>query len=652
MTGTPPHAPKQNPLFRPEDGGFGIRVHMEDPAVIRHEVLFEEGDRRVGDRPVYVGTGIPYRRLMVGVVCAFTILGLLLIRAAWMQFVEGAEYRSRADANRFRVDILPARRGVIRDRNGVVLARNTPSFQLNMRWSDLPVHPDDRERTIAFAARTVGLTTDEVLSALATTGTRADEWIEIAKDVSYDRAIALSVKLPELSGVSLVTTAKRDYPRSNEIPSLSHILGYVGTVSPEEYAAYRSKGYRRNDEIGKTGVEFSYESRIRGRAGERRIEVDSLGRPRAVAGDLPPVDGHDVRLTIDVELQAATERALRRGMERARVTRGSAIVLDPRDGSVLALVALPTYDNNAFAGRVSSTVYGALIKNEDRPLFPRAWAGQFPSGSVIKPLIATAALAEGVITPNTTVHSVGGIQVGPWFFPDWRAGGHGTVNVRTAIAWSVNSFFYYVGGGYDAFLGLGVDRLTAWMRRFGLGEKTGLDLPNEATGHVPSQEWKEKTKGERWYIGDTYNLSIGQGDLLVTPVQMARVTGVIANGGRAITPHLLESATTTADTAFPGVRIADSIWTIVQQGMRDTVVYGSGRALNTLPIAVAGKTGTAQWRADKPTHAWFTGFAPYGDPRIIVTVLLEEGGEGSSSAVPVAGEIFRAWAASQTSSRH
>ncbi len=463
----------------------------------------------------------------------------------------------------------------------------------------------------------------------------------MARDVAYDRAVALEIKLPELSGVSLVTSAKRSYPASAETPSLSHILGYVGSISPEEYANRREFGYRRNDEIGKTGVELTYESEIRGVAGERRIEVDAVGRPRATVGDRAPVDGRDVRLTLDLYLQRAAEAALRRGLQQARVKRGSLAVMDANDGSVLALVSWPAYDDNAFAGRVSSTMYRALAEDENHPLFPRAWAGQFPSGSVIKPLIATAALAEGVITPNTTVNSVGGITVGPWFFPDWAAGGHGLTNVRKAIAMSVNTFFYYIGGGYNNFIGLGVDRLTRWMREFGLGNETGLDLPGEAAGHVPSQAWKQETKGERWYIGDTYNLSIGQGDLLVTPIQMSRVTAAIANGGSLVTPHVV-AASSTAD-GMSKVGAPASAFATVRQGMRETVTSGSGRRLNSLPFPVAGKTGTAQWRADKPTHAWFTGYAPANDPQVVVTVLLEEGGEGSTYAVPVAGEVLQVW---------
>ncbi len=634
---------KQNSddVFRLQNQGSGaLWVDVEHAEVIRHEILFEEDVGTLGDARVFVGAGIPSHRLLLSFGFACLVLGVLFGKAAWMQVVEGDTYRARADDNRFRTEIIPARRGIIRDRNGEVLAENIPAFHVRMREADLPRDPEERSGTIALVARIVGFTSDDIEHTLSSTGTKPDEWVEVARDVSYERALALQVKLPELSGVSFIIAAKRQYPFSDTIPSLSHVLGYVGAISPEEYAEKRSDGYRRTDEIGKTGIERSYEELLRGMLGERRLEVDSLGRPRAVVGDVAPSDGTDVDLTIDIRLQRSVEEALRRGMEKAKVTRASAIVMDVRDGSILSVVSLPAYDNNMFAGRVSSTLYGELVSNEQRPLFPRAWAGQFPSGSTIKPLIALAGLQEGIITPNTTVLSVGGIRVGPWFFPDWAAGGHGPTNVRRAIAWSVNTFFYYVGGGYEQFHGLGVDRLTFWMRAFGLGSASGIDVPGEAAGHVPSMEWKEQVKGERWYIGDTYNLSIGQGDLLVTPLQMARLTAVIANGGNLVLPYIVRGA----QPAEPErVNAESSAWTAVRLGMRDTVTLGSGRALAGLPVPVAGKTGTAQWRNDRSNHAWFIGYAPFDQPEIAVVVLLEEGNEGSTYAVPVAGDIFRAW---------
>jgi penicillin-binding protein 2 len=259
--------------------------------------------------------------------------------------------------------------------------------------------------------------------------------------------------------------------------------------------------------------------------------------------------------------------------------------------------------------------------------------------------VAAAALAEGLIIPTTSFLSTGGLTIGSWFFPDWKVGGHGETNVGKAIAESVNTFFYIIGGGFDAFTGLGVERITSYARLFGFGSLTGLDLPNEGEGFLPSKEWKEEVKGERWYVGDTYHLAIGQGDLLVTPLQMAVALSTVANGGTKYEPHVAKAVgdqwILPKGTVLPE-ELRQAI-KIVREGMRQTVTSGSARRLNSLPLAAAGKTGTAQIGGSSETHAWFTGFAPYENPEIAVVVLIEEGGEGSSTAVPVAENIFRWW---------
>ncbi|MBM3205205.1 hypothetical protein FJZ48_04510, partial [Candidatus Uhrbacteria bacterium] len=397
-------------------------------------------------------------------------------------------------------------------------------------------------------------------------------------------------------------------------------------------------------EIGKTGIERSYETLLRGTPGERVSEIDAHGSITSMVGDRPAIDGQDIRLTIDVELQRASEILLREQMQIAKTGRGSVIVMDPQDGSILSLVSLPAFDNNIFSGGASSTLYQALLENRDQPLFPRAWAGTYPSGSTIKIVISAAALAEKLINAHTSFVSVGGIRVGSSFFPDWKEEGHGVTDVRHAIAWSVNTFFYTVGGGYESFVGLGVDRLQDWMRRFGLGSKTGIDVPGEGPGFVPSKQWKQEAKQERWFVGDTYNLSIGQGDLLVTPIQVAGYTATIANGGTKVTPHFVGKLGTDKPT-FPVTSISDlnsnSVHT-VRLGMRDCVQFGSCRGLS-VPFTAGGKTGTAQWNANKRTHAWFTSFAPWDKPEVVVTVLVEEGGEGSAVAVPVARQVLQKW---------
>lgn len=627
-------------LFGLKERGIGLRVTTTDRRLVSHEVLFEEDVTQLKERPLFLGFPLPRRRFYLAFIVTGLLIGALIIQAFRMQVLQGEAFRIRAERNRLRHETIIARRGIIRDRNGTVLAENIPSFELQAMPRLLPADADTRDEVLANVGRETGASLAD-LQAIIASSTDYDDRVTLVRDVPYARAVALSVLIGTDPSLQVVVGNKRRYPFSSSIESLSHVLGYVGPISRSELEKVDAS-YRQTDTIGKTGIEASFESKLRGVSGERLYEVDAKNRITSLVGDRKPEDGSDLTLTIDVRLQRAAEEALRRRLEQSRLHRGSIVVMDPRDGSILALVSLPAYDNNFFSGSVSSTYYASLLQNEDHPLLPRAFAGTYPSGSTVKPVIAAAGLAEKVITPQTTVHSVGGVRIGTSFFPDWKAGGHGLTNVRKAIAWSVNTFFYNVGGGYDSFIGLGVDRLTTWMRRFGLGSKSGLDLPGENSGFVPSREWKEQAKHERWYVGDTYNLSIGQGDLLVTPLQVALFTAEIANGGKRIRPHL--AAADILDHPENGESIVDGVTVrTVQLGMRDTVLYGSGRSLASFPVSVAGKTGTAQWRNDRPNHAWFTAFAPFENPEIVVTVLLEEGGEGSSVAVPVARDVLQAW---------
>lgn len=608
--------------------------------VIQHEVLFESDFTTIHHQPLFLGSAFSLRRyIWAGVFCVCLCTGLLL-RAGWMQILQAKNFQALSDANRLRTVPIWPQRGVIQDRQGRILAENISRFQITMTPRDLPALAEERVQALGEAARVLGVPLQELLSISSVTGSARDETFFVADHVPYDLAMAFAVAQPQLPGFRLEVRPMRRYPFSHETESISHVLGYVGKISSEEYQELRNKGYRHADEIGKAGIEKSYETLLRGQVGEIRQEVDARGRIKGAVSTVDARDGIDVKLTLDLSLQNATERVLKRVMRERNIKRAAVVVMDPRDGSILTLVSLPSFDNNIFSGIVSSTVYDALTTNPDQPLLARAWMGSYPSGSTIKLIGAVAALAEKVITPQTTIVSTGGIRIGSWFFPDWKAGGHGTVNVRSALAWSVNTFFYMVAGGYDQFRGMGVDTLLDWYHRFGLGQKTGIDLPGEAAGFLPSRAWKEREKKEPWYIGDTYHVAIGQGDVTVTPVQVAVYTSIIANGGHKIVPRLFPLSGSTTSKEL----IVDSnIIRTVQLGMRDTILYGSGRALNFTALSVAGKTGTAQWRTDRQNHAWFTGYAPFEAPEIVVTVLCEEGIEGSSVSVPIAGEVFREW---------
>lgn len=379
--------------------------------------------------------------------------------------------------------------------------------------------------------------------------------------------------------------------------------------------------------------------------------MDASGKEQSVLAEQAPTPGFHLKLALDIEMQSKLTEIINKSLKINKKSRAAGIAMNPRTGEVLALVSLPGFDNNDFSGGISPEKYSAYLENEDKPLFNRALGGTYPSGSTIKPAIAAAALQEGIINARSNFLSAGGLQVSSWFFPDWQAGGHGLTNVRKSLAWSVNTFYYYIGGGYKNFAGLGVEKITEYLKKFGLAEKLDIDLPGEQPGFLPSKEWKKEVKGERWYVGDTYNLSIGQGDILVTPLQIASLTSVIANNGTLYKPRVVKSVidpvTEEEQIVEPEIINSDFINPVhlrtVRLGMKDCVDYGSCRRLSLLPFPAAGKTGTAQWSNTKENHAWFTSFAPFDNPEIVVTILVEEGGGGAKIALPIAYEFLSWW---------
>lgn len=591
----------------------------------------------------YLGLGIAGRRFRIAFALLVAIVLLFAARAAHVQLVEGDGYRAIAEGNRFRVSVIPAPRGTVADRAGQMLIENVPAFTLLMDVTKIPTDSIEREAVFERVSDLSGLQRTDIDLILQEYASAQGTDVIVRKNLDYTNAMLLMVEEDRLPGFSVKVLTRRQY--SSRAPSLSHVLGYTGNISADEYARFADVGYRRTDEIGKAGVEKSLEAALRGVPGEKVVEVDAYGEETTTYAQRAPVDGADIQLSIDLELQVELENRLLSTLEALGTKKASAIVMNPQNGQVLALASLPTFDSNVFGSGIDRDTYARLVNDPAQPLFARAISGEFPSGSTFKPFVAAAALAEGLIDARTSFLSRGGIAIGEWFFPDWRAGGHGVTDVRKAIAESVNTFFYTIGGGYDQFQGLGVERITKYAALFGFGSPTGINLPSEADGFLPSKEWKEETKNERWYVGDTYHLAIGQGDLLATPLQLVSGIATIANGGTRWTPSVLYKVSgqeQQSDFIELDGKMKAAI-DIVREGMRQTVTSGSARRLNSLPIAVAGKTGTAQIGGDR-THAWFAGFAPYENPEIAIVVLFEEGGEGSSVAVPVAEKIFAWWA--------
>ncbi|MFA6416766.1 MAG: penicillin-binding protein 2 [Patescibacteria group bacterium] len=623
-----------------------------------------------------------FSKLKYFALITFLALAMIFARTIWLQIIKGNYYYLLSEDNRLRAETIEPKRGIIYDRNLKPLVRNKANFVLYLRPIDLPKNELTRDElirqissvldgtdsanlqttSISSSSRELKLISDspsfyKIKESLATVKLGSLESYQplfIQDNIDYDKAMLISLRLPQWPGVFLTTKIRREYltdsdngPIISGVDSLAHILGYTGKINEAELKKLGTK-YSVIDYVGKVGIEYSWEAKLKGEAGRKNIEVDALGRQKKIINEVPARDGANLMLALDLDLQEKAAEVAQIYLDKYKLKKASIIIMNPQSGEIRAMVSLPAYDNNAFAAGISHDDYNKFLNDPSQPLFNRSISGEFPSGSTIKPIFAAGALQDGVINENTSFLSNGGLRIGEWFFPDWKAGGHGMTDVKKAIAMSVNTFFYYIGGGYGDFKGLGLDGLVKYARLFGLGEKTGIDLNGEVAGFVPTAAWKEQTKNEPWYIGDTYHFAIGQGDVLVTPLQVANYTAAIANGGTLYQPHLVAKILDSNNQLVQEIKpqiirqnfINSTDLNIVREGMRQTVTSGSGRYLNTLPVTMAGKTGTAQWSTVKAPHAWFIGFAPYENPELSISILVEEGVEGSTVAVPMAYDIF------------
>lgn len=611
-----------------------------------------------GGQSEVVGRTFDFSKLRLISFFLIIMIAILVVRVAWLQIGRGDYYRQMAEVNSIRIKRIEAARGIIYDRKQKSLVRNVANFLLYFIPADLPREKSEKERVIEEVSRILFPENQEGRDNLVWAigenlgGIKRGSLISyqplfVVDNIEYEKAMTLYLKSSQMPGVVLSNKSRRQYLVDEETLSLSHILGYTGKISQEELSRQPDR-YSPIDYIGKVGIEYFWENDLKGEDGKKKVEVDALGHEKKIISKDEVRDGYNLVLSIDYDLQKKLEEVLRKHIGAMGLKKASAIIMDPGNGEILSLVSLPTFDNNVFARGITQKEYEELINQGDDPLFNRAISGEYPSGSTIKPVIAVAALEEGIISEHTSFLSVGGVSIDKWFFPDWRAGGHGITNVRKAITDSVNTFFYYIAGGHDDFTGLGIDRIAEYLKLFGLGDQTRIDLIGEANGLIPTKKWKEEVKGERWYIGDTYHLAIGQGDILVTPLQVANYTAFFANGGKLYQPHLVKSVLSDDDELIKTISanpmkedfIREYNVEIVRQGMRQAVTSGSSRRLADLPRAVAGKTGTAQWSTKHPPHAWWTGFAPYEDPKIVLTVMVEEGEEGSRIAVSIVREIL------------
>ncbi len=598
----------------------------------------------------YLGATIHTRKITIWQIILFFGIALIFSRLAYLQIIKGDVFRALAEENRIRILEIKANRGIIMDRNKKILVKNEPNLLLELIPVDMPKDEVNKNKLIGVVSKISGKSLDEIHNLIKDINEFSYEPIIVSENITHEQAIRARIESYGTQGMSLGIDTRRDYFTSDAM-GLSHILGYIGRIGKNELKNQDANEYNATDSIGRVGLEAQYENILKGKKGKEQIEVDSFGRRKQKLAYIEPQPGNNLILTIDYNIQKKLEDALTLELKKNNKKKGSAIAMDPRTGEILAMVSFPSFDNNIFSKGISEMEFEALLKDSNYPLFNRSIKGLYPAGSTIKPVIALAALEEGIVNRQTSIMSVGGIKVSKWFFPDWKAGGHGPTNITKAIAESVNTYFYFIGGGYENFKGLGVEKITKYASLAGVGKITGIDVPGEEKGLLPNEEWKGKIKNEAWYIGDTYHMAIGQGDMLVTPLQVANWTAMIANGGTLYAPHLVRKITREDGSIIQKIdpiKLHGDIFSSeniksIQEGMRETIRAGSARSLLDLPIKVAGKTGTAQWSTIKEDHAWFTSFAPYENPTIVLTILIEEGGEGSSVAVPVAKDFYQWW---------
>jgi penicillin-binding protein 2 len=567
---------------------------------------------------------------------------LIIGKIFYLQVVRGDYYRNMAENNRIRSLEVKAPRGLIVDRNGEVLASNVPSFDLVLSPIEFFNNQANREKIYFEISRELDLNQEELKNKIERIEPEDKSRYIIKEAIDYEKALVLIEKIRGITGIYLEKNARRKYEKGE---SMANVIGYVGKINQEELED--NKEYSLTDYIGKNGLEYTYEKILKGQHGQVRVEVDSDGGIKQELGIRPPISGDKLVLNIDAGLQQKAYDVLREILEVNETATGGALVaLDPRDGAVLALVSYPGYDNNLFAEGIKKEDFDKFLNDPLKPMNNKAISGVYPPGSVFKPLVASMGLEEGIISGDTTLNCIGSISINSWVFRDWKT--HGLTDLNKAIAESCNTYFYAVGGGWNDIEGLGVGRMSKYSKYFGLGEVSGIDLPAEVSGTVPDNEWKFKNIGERWYIGDSYHLSIGQGFLATTPLQIANAMAVIANEGTLFQPQIVDKIIVENGQEYPNEKkiirenfISEENFKKVKEAMRETVLTGSGRSLLDMETEVGGKTGTAQFGNLKNTHSWFVSIAPYDSPEIVTAVLIETGGEGHDWAVPATEQFLR-----------
>lgn len=593
----------------------------------------------------YIKTeGESARRLMGLSIAAAVFLFLLITRLWYLQIIESESLLDLSESNRLRFVPVAASRGTILDRNGTVLVKNTPSFSLAV----IPQDVKDKDILIGKLSKALNLDRAELLEKWEKGKGRAKYYpIMLASGITRDQMEYLEENRLQLPGIDIEMKPVREYP--NGILA-AHLLGYLAEISEDELDQPVFNDYNPGDYIGKSGIERNWEHELHGSDGGRQVEVDARGRFLRIISESAPTVGNSLVLTIDSQLQKVAEQAF---ADKA----GAAVVMDVNSGEILSFVSNPGFDPALFAGKMPAKQWKEYLEDIRHPLENKALKGQYPPGSTYKIITALAGLEHGVIDENTTVICKGSLAVGNSTFKCWNKKGHGAVNLRRALRESCDVYFYQLGER------LGVDRISACARDFGLGMPLGIGLENEKGGLIPTTEWKEKKYGKKWYLGDSLSAAIGQGYVLTTPMQLASMISTVANEGTVYRPRLVKKVVDRDGKVlkeFPPqiirkLSIKPNNFRLVKEGLFAVVnePHGTGVAARLYEVKVAGKTGTSQVvkmhnsKGEVPyqyrDHALFVAFAPYDKPEVAVAVVVEHGEHGGGAAAPVAGRILRGY---------
>lgn len=558
--------------------------------------------------------------LLIFMVICFSVL---VISLWYLQMIKGEEFKQRAVENCIRSLVEDAPRGRIYDRQEELLVTNRPAVIVSI----IPAEVDDLEKLSERLSKIIGVSSEEISQIIKNYRENPFKPVKILDDCKTSMIVEIEERKDELKGVVLEVKPRRDYLYHD---FAAHSLGYVGEIDKEELERFGNPKFQGGDIIGKAGLEKYYDDILRGEKGGKEVEVDALGQEIATLLYQKPVPGKDLVLTIDRDLQLYGENLL---FDK----KGSIVVSDPNNGEILALVNRPSFNPNLFANGISSSDWQRLSCDTDYPLTNRSVQGLYSPGSIFKVVTAVAALEDGVTDRKRKIYCPGTFKLADRVFTCWKETGHGSLSIVDAIAHSCNIYFYTLGKD------LGIERFNECMQKFGLGEKTGIDLPAEAIGIIPSAQWKRREVKEIWFPGDTINLSIGQGYLLLTPFQVHNIITTIAAEGEIYKLHLVKKIISTDGNIveeikpeiYKKVNFSPDTFKIIKEGLRQVILKGTGWRANIKELAVAGKTGTAQ-NPRGETHAWFIGFAPYEDPEVCITVFLENGGEGGEAAAPIA----------------